>query len=83
MHIVELSRGRLVIRAVVLLAAAAATAAAAAAVAAGTLFWHVLQFEKCQKGVGTFFGHVFAIRKVAKVCNCRQKSSGYVFRARF
>ena len=49
-----------------------------------------LRFGKCQKCVtvvknraGTFFGHVFAIRKVPKVCNCRQKSSGHVFRARF
>ena len=69
--------------------AAAATATAAAVERAGSS-GRFLQLEKCQKCVtvvknraGRFFGQVFAIRKVPKVCNCRQKSSGHVFRAGF
>ena len=56
------------------MAAAAAAAAAAAR-------------QKCvtvvKNRAGRFFQQVFAIRSVPKVCNCRQKSSGQVFRAGF
>ena len=53
--------------AMILKAAARAEAAAAAAA----------------NRAGRFFGQVFAIRKVPKVCNRHQKSSGQVFRAGF
>ena len=66
-------------------AAAVATAAAAAALAAAAA--GAAARQKCATVVknqaGRFFEQVFAIRKVPKVCNRRQKSSGQVFRARF
>ena len=65
--------------------AAAATAAVAAAAAAAAVAAAAVARQKCvtvvENRTGTLFGHIFAIRKVPKVCNRRQKLSGHTFRA--